>query len=172
MSTRIANAADLDALVSGNLEMARETEGLSLDRARLQDGVRAVLEGRAPGAYHVLEDGGRVVAQLLVTYEWSDWRNRMVWWIQSVYVPPEKRRQGLFGILYRHVLQAARRGGAAGVRLYVANGNEPAQAVYEALGVLTLARAPGAGRRPRCDRRTVRCATRRCAWPGRAPRAT
>lgn len=136
---RVATLHDLDALVHGNVAMARETEDLELDETTLQAGVRAVLEGRVAGRYVVLEetgtDGPTVAAQLLVTTEWSDWRNRPVWWIASVYVPPTRRRQGLFGQLYRAVVDMARVEGAGGVRLYVDRTNEAAMRVYEALGM-------------------------------------
>jgi GNAT superfamily N-acetyltransferase len=126
---------DLEALVAGNLAMARETESVRLDAVVTRAGVRAVLDGTAPGAYWVLEEGGEVRAQLLVTYEWSDWRNRIVWWIQSVYVHPEHRRHGLYRRLHVAVRDAARTAGAAGLRLYVDRTNARAQATYTALGM-------------------------------------
>ncbi|MFQ5600055.1 MAG: GNAT family N-acetyltransferase [Candidatus Krumholzibacteriia bacterium] len=132
---RAAKQEDLDALVAGNIAMARETESLDLDAETVRSGVRAVLERSAPGSYRVVEEEGRVVAQLLLTYEWSDWRNRPVWWIQSVYVAPEARRRGLFKRLYGAVVEEARAAGVAGVRLYVERTNAAAQAVYEALGM-------------------------------------
>jgi GNAT superfamily N-acetyltransferase len=132
---RPASAADLDFITRGNLEMALDTEGVRLDPAVLRVGVLAVLEGRVPGRYWVAERDGEVVGQLLITYEWSDWRNRMVWWIQSVYVSPAARRLGVFRVLYQHVRAAARAAGAGGLRLYVDNTNTRAQQVYAALGM-------------------------------------
>lgn len=136
---RPATLDDLDTVVHGNAAMARETENLELDAETLRAGVRAVLEERVAGRYYVLEEsgtaGGTVVAQLLVTQEWSDWRNRAVWWIASVYVPPERRREGLFAVLYRAVVELARSEGAGGVRLYVDRTNGAAMRVYEALGM-------------------------------------
>jgi ribosomal protein S18 acetylase RimI-like enzyme len=76
-----------------------------------------------------------VVGQLLITYEWSDWRDRMVWWIQSVHVVPEARRHGVFRALYAFVRREAEAEGAGGLRLYVATTNTRAQAVYAALGM-------------------------------------
>ena len=133
--TRVATLADIEPLVAGNIALARESEALHLDAGTVRAGVRAVLERRAPGEYWVVESAGRVVAQLLITYEWSDWRNRIVWWIQSVYVAPERRRQGLFAHLYRRIVRAAHDAGAGGVRLYVEHENRNAQAVYAALGM-------------------------------------
>lgn len=132
---RDATVDDLELLVRGNAEMAKETEGLELDPDTLRAGVRAVLEGTQPGRYVVLEEQGRVVAQLMLTYEWSDWRNRTVWWIQSVYVPPESRGLGAYKRLYLAVLAEAEAAGAGGLRLYVDGRNERAQKVYAALGM-------------------------------------
>lgn len=135
MHVRPARLDDLDFLVRGNRQMARETEGLELDDATLRAGVRAVLEGDKAGAYRLLEIDGRPVAQLMITYEWSDWRNRDVWWIQSVWVEPDHRRRGCYRRLYESVLADARAAGAAGIRLYVDRSNERAQRVYAALGM-------------------------------------
>jgi len=135
MHVREATLHDLEALIEGNAAMAVETEHLHLDPSTLRAGVAALLEGRAPGTYRVCEIEGRVVGQILVTYEWSDWRNRTVWWIQSVYVQPEFRGRGVYRSLYAAVVEAARAAGAAGLRLYVDARNARAQAVYTALGM-------------------------------------
>jgi GNAT superfamily N-acetyltransferase len=132
---RPAVVDDLEFLVAGNLAMARETEGLALDEATLRDGVRALLEGRAPGSYWVAESDGRRVGQLLITFEWSDWRNRMIWWVQSVHVAPEARGRGVFRALYAHVRGEAIAAGACGLRLYVDVTNTVAQRVYAAVGM-------------------------------------
>jgi ribosomal protein S18 acetylase RimI-like enzyme len=94
-----------------------------------------ILDGRAPGRYWVAEHNGRFVGQLLITFEWSDWRNRMVWWIQSVYVMPDARKRGVFKALYEHVRREAQAAGAGGLRLYVDVTNTRAQAVYAGLGM-------------------------------------
>ena len=133
---RLATAADRDVLVAGNLAMARETEGMLLDADTLRAEVGAVLDGRAPGHYRLLVDAaGAVAAQLLITYEWSDWRAATVWWIQSVYVWPAYRRRGAYRALYASVLEDARAAGAAGVRLYVDARNAAAMDTYAALGM-------------------------------------
>jgi GNAT superfamily N-acetyltransferase len=132
---RPATVADLEFLVSGNVGLALETENVTLDRGLLREGVLALLEGRAPGAYWVAEREGAVVGQLLITFEWSDWRNRMVWWIQSVYVSPEARQHGVFRALYAHVRSEAMASGAGGLRLYVDTTNMRAQKVYAVLGM-------------------------------------
>ena len=126
---------DLDAIVAGNIGLAEESEQLRLDEATLRAGIRALLEARAPGRYWIAESNDVVVGQLLITFEWSDWRNRMVWWIQSVYVSPTARRRGVFRALYEHARREAQSQGVGGLRLYVDITNSRAQAVYSALGM-------------------------------------
>ena len=132
---RPATVGDLEALVAGNVALAEESEKLRLDAGILRQGIQALLESRAPGRYWVAELDGRVVGQLLITYEWSDWRNRMVWWIQSVYVVPEARGRGVMRALYGVARREALAAGAGGLRLYVDTSNTRAQAVYAALGM-------------------------------------
>jgi GNAT superfamily N-acetyltransferase len=132
---RRATPQDLDFIVAGNLEMAIETEHLTLEPGILGRGVRALLDGRVPGGYWVAELDEVVVGQLMITFEWSDWRNRMVWWIQSVYVVPAARKHGVFRALYAHVRAEAQASGAGGLRLYVDTTNTRAQQVYTALGM-------------------------------------
>ncbi len=136
LRVRPATITDLDFIVSGNIEMALETEGLALNAAVLREGVRAILgDTNVPGAYWIAELDDVVVGQLMITFEWSDWRNRMIWWIQSVYVSPAARRHGVFRALYLHVRDEAKSGGAGGLRLYVDTTNSRAQQVYAALGM-------------------------------------
>jgi ribosomal protein S18 acetylase RimI-like enzyme len=132
---RPAAIADLDFIVRANQCLASETENLVLDEATLRAGVLALLDKRAPGDYFVAERRGMALGQLLITYEWSDWRNRMIWWIQSVYVEPPARRDGVFCALYEHVRREAIASGAGGLRLYVDTRNARAQQVYSALGM-------------------------------------
>jgi ribosomal protein S18 acetylase RimI-like enzyme len=132
---RAATGADLTFIVEANRALAIETEGVPLDVETLRGGVQALLDARAPGRYWIAERDGVSVGQLLITFEWSDWRNRMVWWIQSVYVVPSARRHGVFRTLYAHARNEARAAGAAGLRLYVDMTNARAQAVYEAMGM-------------------------------------
>lgn len=132
---REARPDDVDTLVEGNRAMAQETEALELDLEQLRSGVKAVFDEPSRGRYWLDEVAGRVRGQLLVTYEWSDWRAANVWWIQSVYVWPNHRRQGVFRRLYDHVEREARAGSAAGLRLYVDHSNALAQKVYARLGM-------------------------------------
>jgi ribosomal protein S18 acetylase RimI-like enzyme len=132
---RPAKLEDLEAIVTGNVALAEESEQLRLNEETLRAGVRALLDARAPGRYWIAESDGAVVGQLLITFEWSDWRNRMVWWIQSVYVAPTARGRGVFRALYEHAKREAQAQGAGGLRLYVDVTNRRAQAVYAALGM-------------------------------------
>jgi GNAT superfamily N-acetyltransferase len=132
---RPATPADREALVTGNAQMAFETEQLVLDRARLGAGVDAVLSDPQKGFYLVADLHGKVVGHLLVTYEWSDWRSGWWLWIQSVYVFPEARRGGVYRALHEAVRARVdvHPEPVAGIRLYVERDNARAQATYAAL---------------------------------------
>ena len=132
---RRARLEDLDLLVEFNAAMARETEGKVLDLGLVRPGVEAVLRDEALGFYLVAERGGQVAGQLLITYEWSDWRNALFWWIQSVYVLPPHRRTGVYRALHGYVTSEAESAGVCGLRLYVDQDNEAAQGVYASLGM-------------------------------------
>lgn len=133
---RPAVAADAETIVRFNAALAEETESLCLDRERLGRGVRALLADPSRGWYVVAERDSRVVGQIMVTFEWSDWRDGCFWWIQSVYVEPEHRRAGVFRALYREVERRARaEGSCCGLRLYVERANERAHATYASLGM-------------------------------------
>jgi ribosomal protein S18 acetylase RimI-like enzyme len=133
---RAAVPEDAEALVAANAEMAAETEGLELDRDRLALGVQALLGDPARGTYLVAEAEGRIVGQLMVTREWSDWRNAWFWWIQSVHVDRGWRRRGVYRALHQECARRAREAGACGLRLYVDQSNGDAQATYAALGMV------------------------------------
>jgi ribosomal protein S18 acetylase RimI-like enzyme len=137
MKIRYAAEADVPALVEFNQAMALETEGKSLDPEVLSEGVAAVFGDPDKGFYVVAEDeGGQVAGGLMVTYEWSDWRAKWFWWIQSVYVRPEHRGKHLYSRLYGFVRErGAEAGNVCGFRLYVETGNTAAQRVYEHLGM-------------------------------------
>ena len=119
-----------------NLAMARETEDRMLDPERLREGVGRALGDPRRGSYRVAELGGEPVGALLVTREWSDWRDAWFWWIQSVYVRPEYRGRGVFRALYDHIATEARsHKDVIGIRLYVDRGNTGAKRAYERLGM-------------------------------------
>jgi GNAT superfamily N-acetyltransferase len=120
-----------------NSRMAVETEDRALDPDLIGPGVAALLDDSTKGRYWLAEHDGVAIGQIMVTYEWSDWRNGMLWWIQSVYIAKEKRRQGVFSTLYRHVESMARASdNVCGLRLYVENKNTRAQETYLALGMI------------------------------------
>ena len=133
---RLGRMEDADVVAEFNRAMAVETEGLTLDAERLLAGTRAIFADPAKGFYLVAEQGGRVVGQLLITYEWSDWRNGVFWWVQSVYVAPEARGRGVYRRLYEDVHRRAKeKGDVCGMRLYVERENEAAKRTYSRLGM-------------------------------------
>lgn len=132
---RKAKAADKAILADHNQAMARETEDRELNRETIEAGLASVLGDPSKGFYLVAEWDGQIVGNLMVTIEWSDWRNAPMWWFQSVYIRPEHRGKGLFSKMYREVMSAAKAAGAKELRLYVEKTNVHAQKVYEALGM-------------------------------------
>ena len=133
---RDARRSDVEAIVEFQLRMARETEDMILDREVCGNGVAAVFDRPSLGRYFIAEQDGEPVGSLLITYEWSDWRNGTVWWIQSVYVTPQARRQGVYAGLYRHVQSLVTEDDSIrGIRLYVDLRNHAAQQVYARLGM-------------------------------------
>lgn len=155
LRVRSATSGDLPALVDFNLRLAAETESKALDRAVLERGVAAVLADPAKGFYALAEcsslapsatsrlctspfpEPSQPVGALLVTYEWSDWRNGLFWWIQSVYVPLPFRRLGVYRALHSAIRALAQHSQTAcGLRLYVERQNHAAQSTYAALGML------------------------------------
>ena len=137
MDFHVRGAAQRDApfIVDANIRMAFETERITLDTEVVNRGVRTVLVDSTKGLYFVAEGNDRVVGQLMITFEWSDWRNGNLWWIQSVYVVPEFRRRGVFAALYRHVRQLALDAGAPALRLYLEQDNAIARQTYSRVGM-------------------------------------
>lgn len=134
---RDATPADNAIITDFNCRMADETEGRALDPDIIGEGVATLLADKSKGRYWIAESAGKIVGQLMVTYEWSDWRNGTLWWIQSVYVHPIFRRKGVFSALFHHVESLARaEPDVCGLRLYVENSNTRAQQTYEALGMV------------------------------------
>ena len=133
---REGRPADAEAIVEFQVAMARETEDVTLERDVTTRGVHAVFADPSHGRYFIAEADGRAVASLMITYEWSDWRNGVVWWIQSVYVRPEHRRRGIYAGLYDHVQRIAQANEMVkGIRLYVDKRNAAAQEVYRRMGM-------------------------------------
>ncbi len=135
MKIRTATRSDAETIISFQQNMAMEIEGMKLEDNVIGPGVNAVFEDPTKGTYYVAEENGKVVASLMITYEWSDWRNSNIWWFQSVYVLPEARRGGIFRQMYDYIKEEALKQGVSGLRLYVEKDNIRAQQTYEAMGM-------------------------------------
>ncbi len=135
LTIRRAEQSDASAIVAGNQSMAMETEGKQLKAAVLEPGVSRLLADASLGRYWIGEIDKQYAGQIMVTLEWSDWRNGHFWWIQSVYIAKQFRRQGVFTALYEKVQSEAKDARAVGLRLYVERENTGAIATYEALGM-------------------------------------
>lgn len=136
MIIRQATETDAPSIVEFQLAMAWETENLKLDEPTVVKGVAAVFADSSKGVYYVAETDGKVVGSLLTTFEWSDWRNGTVLWIQSVYVRPEYRKRSIFSKLYKHVQKmVVESANLRGIRLYADKTNTPAHGVYEHMGM-------------------------------------
>lgn len=132
---RKADRRDVAFLAQGNAAMAEETEGKHLDLEKLEHGVRGLYDHPEYGFYVVAELDGHPAAQMMITYEWSDWRNKVFWWIQSVYVLPACRQRGLYRTMHQWVAEEAAKSGACGLRLYVEKENGGAQETYARCGM-------------------------------------
>ncbi len=136
ISIRLAQKEDAPALVEFNQAMALETEGKRLETNVLQSGVEAVFDDEKKGFYVVAVEENKIIGGLMITFEWSDWRDAWFWWIQSVYILPAGRGKKIYSRLYDFVkAQAAERGDICGIRLYVERENAHAQKVYEKVGM-------------------------------------
>jgi GNAT superfamily N-acetyltransferase len=136
ISIREAVRQDLPVLIGFQQNLARETENLELSASVLEKGMTALFDDPSKGQYYVAEENGEIIGCHMITFEWSDWRNGMVWWIQSVYVKESFRKRGVFRILYNNLIDKIRGNASViGLRLYVDKTNARAQQVYEAMGM-------------------------------------
>ena len=136
IKVRQGKPEDRETIASFQQAMALETENIKLDKDTLSKGIRAIFDDPAKGQYFVAEADGKIVASMMTTFEWSDWRNATVWWLQSVYVLPEFRRGGIFRKMYAYVKsEAENRDDVSGLRLYVADSNIKAAKTYENVGM-------------------------------------
>ena len=131
---------DLETLVGFSAALAIETEGRHLNETLLRAGISELLKSPRLGSFFVAEIPGvnpcRTVGQVMITYEWSDWRNATFWWLQSVYVDPSWRRRGIYRSMYHYIVtQAKREANVCGIRLYVEQSNKVAQSVYQQVGL-------------------------------------
>jgi len=135
-TVKLARQTDIDTIAEFNVAMARETEDKDLLPNRVRDGVRRLFDEPKHGFYVVAESGDAVVGSLMITYEWSDWRCGVFWWIQSVYVRPEFRKRGVFSTMHEFLKTAASQDETVcGFRLYVEKTNAVARSTYEKLGL-------------------------------------
>ncbi|HVQ01123.1 MAG TPA: GNAT family N-acetyltransferase [Candidatus Thermoplasmatota archaeon] len=134
MKIRIAQRNDAPIIASYNIILAEETERLRLDQKTVLAGVEALLSDGSKGFYLVAEEDDAVIGQAMITMEWSDWRNKPIWWVQSVFVQKEWRHKGVFTMLLRTIRQQARTQGVAFLRLYTFQDNVSARHTYEKTG--------------------------------------
>ena len=135
ITVRPADAADIGTIVDFNMALCRETEGRELERETVSEGVRRFVSDPARGRYFVAVIGGVLVGQTAHTYEWSDWRNGEIWWIQSVYVHPGHRGTGVFRALLTHIRRLGEDDAeCCGIRLYMEHRNDTARQSYRRLG--------------------------------------
>jgi GNAT superfamily N-acetyltransferase len=136
LEIRRAGQAEVDIITGFQLAMALETENIHLNKNTITQGVQAVFDDSSKGCYYVALDGSEVVACMLTTYEWSDWRNGTFIWLQSVYVQPAWRGKGIFRAMYQHIKKMVdEHDGLKGIRLYVFHTNQHARAVYNNIGM-------------------------------------
>lgn len=136
ITVRDAKSEDHKVITDFQMEMAMETEALKLDRDILSAGVSSVLRDSLKARYFIAQTESEAVGMLMITFEWSDWRNGWVWWIQSVYTKPGFRKMGIYRLLYDHIRNLVNSSdNIRGLRLYVDKRNVPAQRVYESLGM-------------------------------------
>lgn len=136
ITIRKGKRQDVETIVNFNVALARKSENIQLDPLTVIQGVQALLENPQYGFYVVAERDGTVLGCLMITYEWSDWRNGVIWWMQSVFVRPESRRRGILKKLFTFIREKAKQqGNVCGFRLYVEKNNQNAQTGYERVGM-------------------------------------
>ena len=136
ISIRKALGSDISVIVDFQQKLAWESEGVTLDAEILNRGINAMFEDPSKGSYFLAEHGNEIVGCHMITFEWSDWRNGMVWWLQSVYVKETHRKHGVFRMMYDNLINIIKDDpGLIGLRLYVDKTNDRAQKVYTAMGM-------------------------------------
>jgi GNAT superfamily N-acetyltransferase len=136
ISIRTATVTEIAMLIGFQQRLARETENLELDITTLKKGMQAMFQDPSKGVYYVAVEGQQIVGCFMITFEWSDWRNGMVWWLQSVYVIDAYRKHGVFRLMYNHLMNVIQNDPSImGLRLYVDKTNTRAQQVYTTMGM-------------------------------------
>ena len=137
LKIRRATINDVSIIAEYNYNLAFETEDKKLDIDVLTRGVKSLIEDESKGVYYLCEIDGKVVGQIMYTFEWSDWRNKTFLWVQSVYVDKEYRQKGVFKSLYNYVKSFCDNDDSiGGIRLYVEKQNKNAQSTYKSLGMI------------------------------------
>ncbi len=127
---------DAETIAQFNVNMASETEDTKLDKDTVKQGALGLMQNPHYGFYLIAESAGAVIGSLMITFEWTDWRNGLFWWIQSVYIDPQWRRKGVFSSLYQKAENLAKNEtNVRGLRLYVDHENQIAQSTYQSLGM-------------------------------------
>jgi len=127
---------DVQSIADNNIQIAKESENRDLNPSTAREGVFSVLRNESHGFYLLAEKNSRIIGQMMITFEWSDWSNGLYWWIQSVFVEPGSRKQGVFRALYRHLSELAEStGGVCGLKLYAHQSNRKAMQTYLAVGM-------------------------------------
>jgi GNAT superfamily N-acetyltransferase len=134
MKIRTATRNDAEVITAQNMSLAKESENILLNPTIVLAGVKALLSDKNKGFYLVAEENGTIIGQLMITVEWSDWRNKPIWWVQSVYVQKEWRKKGVFTLLLNDIRKKGRLEGVAFLRLYAHKDNRSALNVYEKTG--------------------------------------
>jgi RimJ/RimL family protein N-acetyltransferase len=133
---RKSEPADIAVIAEFQQQLALETENYHLDISIVKNGIKAMFDDRSLGMYFIAERNGEIVGCHSITYEWSDWRNGMVWWIQSVYVVKSQRKHGIFKAMFDNLKEFVQKDpGIVGLRLYVDKTNLRAQEVYQKMGM-------------------------------------
>ena len=135
MKIRFATLEDAHAIAGNNVELAKESENMEISFEETLRGVKELIMDRQKGFYIVAEEEGKVAGQMMITYEWSDWRGRQIWWLQSIYVKREYRRKGIMKMLLEEAIKMAQQEGVALLRLYVHKDNKNAMEAYKKVGM-------------------------------------
>ena len=135
MNIRKSVLSDLSTLVENNIKLAEESESIVLNKTTVESAVKHLLQDPQKGFYLIAEEQNQIIGQLMITFEWSDWRDTTIWWIQSVYVNKEKRKQGVFNHLLNKLKELAKLEKINLFRLYVHDSNTKAIAVYDHIGM-------------------------------------
>lgn len=132
---RVATIEDADIIVKYNILLAKETEDIDLNEDIVKKGVLNLINDKSKGSYFLYVKDSAVIGQAMITYEWSDWRNKNFWWIQSVYVNKDNRNQKVFKNIFNYIISLAKDMDTCGIKLYVDEKNHMAQDVYSSLGL-------------------------------------